>query len=833
MSALSKKKVVLRVGLGLIALLLIAIVVVPLVVPSEKWTQIAFDRLQSETGLLATAESSRLSIIPLGLRMNGLQVRDPENRPEYAGIELDLHEVTVTAQVGPLLSGRFEIDQVRLDRPRVVLSPPAPAGDAPSEGAAGGGAPAEPAATLSIALAALQIHDGYLELNQPDGSRTVLHGLSNLTSLKIENDAGHATARGSLDSLVVAPAEGERQSIRQLNWDLAADFAADGGSGTAKIAQAGIPGVDLSGTAAWEAGEQTSIQADLEVAADLATLADDWYRPADIEWPEGLDPDQFGDFHGTFAGKVSFDGILDPEAAPEALASLVTVDGKISDLGGRILGRDDLATVAGDVRFANARLDLEPLRVVTPAGDFEGRYSARPLSDDDARVEMAGDVALGAATDLAAGLWPALLPLMEEGVTPPAEWPSVRGDVSLQFSADVPADPEKQPRVTWSANAREITARPVDIDADFVLRDVRLSGDLENVAFEEGTVTGPGLEIRPRLDIALSGGSTRVTGRVDATSIDLDELQAKLAPPVETAMGNWFVGVAHAAEELWIPPEELSADVQLSAGEVRASGHRLESVSANATLLGQKVAVRDIRAGLGEGEIRGTADVDYVQDPPAWSTRIEATAVPATSLLMPDAPKLAGALDTSFSGEIEFDGKVLADPDAATKMLSGELSLGAAAGLLRTEPVLGSQISQFVGQYAPKWKQLAFQALEADLRVDQGQVHFDRFLVSGDTEVRVGGMVGLDGRCDYRLDVILPPSATPDVGALQPVVDYLRDDDGRFPFAVDVTGPAAKPKVQIDFDALRERAEEKGKDELQDAVDDAVSGFLDKLKGKK
>ena len=127
MSALSKKKVVLRVGLGLIALLLIAIVVVPLVVPSEKWTQIAFDRLQSETGLVATAESSRLSIIPLGLRMNGLQVRDPEHRPEYAGIELDLHEVTVTAQVGPLLSGRFEIDQVRLDRPRVVLSPPASA----------------------------------------------------------------------------------------------------------------------------------------------------------------------------------------------------------------------------------------------------------------------------------------------------------------------------------------------------------------------------------------------------------------------------------------------------------------------------------------------------------------------------------------------------------------------------------------------------------------------------------------------------------------------------------------------------------------------------------
>jgi hypothetical protein len=71
------------------------------------------------------------------------------------------------------------------------------------------------------------------------------------------------------------------------------------------------------------------------------------------------------------------------------------------------------------------------------------------------------------------------------------------------------------------------------------------------------------------------------------------------------------------------------------------------------------------------------------------------------------------------------------------------------------------------------------------------------------------------------------------VGALQPVIDYLRDDDGRFPFAVDVTGPAAKPKVQVDFDALRERAEDRGRDELEDKVEDTVKGLWDKLKGKK
>ena len=80
---------------------------------------------------------------------------------------------------------------------------------------------------------------------------------------------------------------------------------------------------------------------------------------------------------------------------------------------------------------------------------------------------------------------------------------------------------------------------------------------------------------------------------------------------------------------------------------------------------------------------------------------------------------------------------------------------------------------------------------------------------------------------------MLPASATPDVGALQPVVDYLRDEDGRFPFTVNVTGPAAKPKVQVDFDALKKRAEEKGKDELEDKVQDTVKDLLGKFKGKK
>ena len=40
------------------------------------------------------------------------------------------------------------------------------------------------------------------------------------------------------------------------------------------------------------------------------------------------------------------------------------------------------------------------------------------------------------------------------------------------------------------------------------------------------------------------------------------------------------------------------------------------------------------------------------------------------------------------------------------------------------------------------------------------------------------------------------------------MADLLRDDQRRIRFAVDVTGPAARPKVEIDFAELEQRAKD-------------------------
>ena len=50
MATRSRKKILMRVGLVALALFVLVLVLVPLLVPAERWKQIAFDRLRAETG---------------------------------------------------------------------------------------------------------------------------------------------------------------------------------------------------------------------------------------------------------------------------------------------------------------------------------------------------------------------------------------------------------------------------------------------------------------------------------------------------------------------------------------------------------------------------------------------------------------------------------------------------------------------------------------------------------------------------------------------------------------------------------------------------------------
>jgi hypothetical protein len=81
-----------------------------------------------------------------------------------------------------------------------------------------------------------------------------------------------------------------------------------------------------------------------------------------------------------------------------------------------------------------------------------------------------------------------------------------------------------------------------------------------------------------------------------------------------------------------------------------------------------------------------------------------------------------------------------------------------------------------------------------------------------------GGVGLVDRRVDYGLTVKLPAGVTPDLGAFTSFASLLRDNEGRITVSLRVTGPAAKPKIELDLAQLKERATQGTQQGLKDKL---------------
>lgn len=126
------------------------------------------DMVQEATGRPLTLGSSpRLSFFPkLGLTLGQAAWGDTDDT-----VSARLEDATVTVALFPLLSGRVEIDEIRLGAPRVTLNLDAPARHAPASPAPSApekpGAPQDSAVRLpDLSLARLEIAKGHLSIRE-------------------------------------------------------------------------------------------------------------------------------------------------------------------------------------------------------------------------------------------------------------------------------------------------------------------------------------------------------------------------------------------------------------------------------------------------------------------------------------------------------------------------------------------------------------------------------------------------------------------------------------------------------------------------------------------
>ena len=843
-------------GLGAVAALVVVLAVVAvLLVPAEKIQQIAFDQLEANTGLQGSATDASVSIFPLGARLEGLRIEDPSGASEvWTDLQIDLESALVSASLWSILRGSPEIQEVRLVRPRVEIALAEPA---PADGG-GGTASSQAAPEMAAALGLLSIEDGEIVVHQPTGETLTLSGLDNRASLRVGEGEASGDVEGSLRSFTMEGGElPQRVELPRLEWELGLSAAVDGARGDVEVRRVESSGVRANGDAAWTLAADGTPELDVQLttAADLAKLwtdiGRDYVDPATL--PEGFSLDDFELLAGAVNADVRYAGRV-PEADPDdptAALGPLEVDGTLEGFRVRLIDRTDLIEVDSDFTVSGGRASFSSLELTGALGTVNGSGGVPLAFDAPLTANVEADLDVAAVRGLGVQWWPRLsaLAATEDGAEPagPAEWPTVVGRVQASAELRVPADGSFDPTtgaadaVTWTVRSEQMQIGLVDFTEPVFARGLVARGDLRNARLEEGRVEGPGLNATATLQA--SGWPERIVvrGDVRASELDLDALQAAMVTAESASLdGRWLddvfgVRVAHAATgettEIPAPPAELDARIDLSAETVKTSGYTLRDLGARATVVEQQLDVSDIRGQLGDGSLSGSANVDWTAETPQWQTDLQASKVSATTLLEPFAGPLAQALNTDFSGEIDLDGPLSTQPEQVIAALTGLADLRAESGSLAAEDLLGPKVSRFLGEHAEQWKQLTFDALDADLEVREGKVFFQKLLIRGRTEVDAGGWVGLDGTTNVRLDVRLPAGMTPQLGALQPVADLLQDEQQRIAFGVNVTGPGRSPNVEIDLAELQQRATDRGRDALRDEAQGALDDLIDRNRG--
>lgn len=816
----------LRATVAFVALLLIAAVAVPLLVPAERWKDLAFEQLRARTGLVGRAEKASVSLFPLGLRLSRLSLEDSVVRPQYDRLEIDIDAVVVRASLGSILRRAPEVAEIRLLAPSAtvrLVEPSAAVTDS---------APPPP---MSLALALLSIDDGRLDLTDAEGGRTVLEGLRSRLRLDVRGDRAVGRIEGAFTALSLASADTSVPPVLvpATKWKAAVDASTDGARVALTELELEIDGAKAAGTLDYERRARPFVRTSLAGNADLRTL---WTGPLAPQVGPALAASGFTArdldlLSGTGRFTLSMEGELDED--PKVTLTLLRADGDVADLALRTFGREDLVRARADFALAGGRLSFTGGRSEGTMGmiEFVAEVDLRPqvprlTSTLRTRVES------GAARELAGTLWPRLseLGLVASGpdAVPPSEWPRVAGAADVRLELDLPLEPAAEGRrpdpdsSRWQVLAKSLRVEPVELTEALEFIDLEVDGNVVGARVRKGRVQGAGLDADLSLTLGGWPESNRIEGRVTGHAVDLDRLKAALAPAKETAwLDGVLVGVAHAASAAAAAPDSnLSAFVDWTAAAVRTTGYTLTEAKGRVELVERRLKILDTGASLGGGKVRAAGEVDWNVDPPHWKGDARAEKVGAGELVRPFAGLLADALSSTVSGDLSLDGPVSEVPAQVLASLSGQASVLGAAGHVLTEPLLGPRISTFLGEKAAQWRQLDFSDLTADLRIAGGRVHFEKFVLRGRTELLAKGSIGLDGSSDYRLDVKLPEGVVPQLGALAPVADLLRDPDGRFSFGVDVGGPAKSPRVEIDFAQLEARAKGAGKDRLREALDE-------------
>jgi AsmA-like protein len=247
-------------------------------------------------------------------------------------------------------------------------------------------------------------------------------------------------------------------------------------------------------------------------------------------------------------------------------------------------------------------------------------------------------------------------------------------------------------------------------------------------------------------------------------------------------------------------------DGMVTIGEVHSGNLTIRNLSTPIQFAADKLVAAPIQGDIGTGTITGKVEVKDVSRAPSYAVHFEMKRVPVREFVAGMLPLSLGL--TGFAnGQADIAGAGLPGL-AAMNSITGALQGNVEEGKILETPTIGALRQALGSVNGPgSLDDLVFKSLRYSARIEKGRLvlhQVDGAL--GKDLMALAGSAGFDHTLDLDLLLRLAPGRVTASSALGRFANYARDEQGRLPIRVAITGTVTSPKISLKAESTMEAA---------------------------
>ena len=704
-----------------------------------------------------------------GVKIEGMTIRMPAEGQGEPSLDGRIGEVIVRFRLLPLLFRRVEIDAAQVNGAGIAMyereKPP------------GEGKKKEEKPSFALHLPKLQFDRVDVRSRDRFGSGYDLRGLS-----------GSVDIDGNLDAFQSAKVEAKGDS---LIWKPSAQGKA-----------VPLPG-PLHATARIESRDQGKryeiTQGHIEVGALTSELSGSFQKPAEGSDAMPLAIVITGASQDIKSSDAAFRALMPASPGSSPVDWKTTASWKIN-IGG-----------TSEAMVQNGEANLRPLSIEAGPNKFTlDRVQVRYGTTADQKFTMD---ATGAGSGVA-------LAVAAAGSTAPGG--GSKGDLhvsapatrlnglmpntpvwtmgTLEVGATFALEPPAAPVVRWTITGKDLSGSVTGLQRPVTNLQFHIDGDQQTANVRSMTARVGSSNVS--LTGAVKQGKPLGTGTFRAS---MDKFVAEeWADPKAAEQKGKAKESPKAAPPPAIPLR--SFDGLVTIGEVHSGNLTIRNLSAPIAFAADKLVAAPIQGDMGTGTLAGKVEMANVTKDPSYAVHFEMKRVPVREFVGGMMPLNLGL--TGFAtGQADISGAGLPGL-AAMNTLTGALQGNVEEGKILETPTINALRSALGSVNGPgSLDDLVFKTLKYSAKIDKGRLVLDQVEGAlGKDLMQLAGSAGFDKSLNLDLLLKLAPGRIQTSTALGQFANYARDDQGRLPIKVAITGTVTNPKVSLKAASTMEAA---------------------------